>query len=64
MINFFKNTIVLILTLGSLEAQVLQEIGTRPESITRGFDGDLFISVMCEREPGDAVIKRLDSEVS
>ena len=62
MINFFKNTIALALTIGSLEAQVPQELGTRPESITRGFDGDLFVSVMSEKEPGDAVIKRLDSE--
>lgn len=38
------------------------EVGTRPESITRGFDGDLFISVMEGKEPGDAVIKRLDGD--
>ena len=62
MINFFKNTIALALTIGSLEAQASQELGTRPESITKGFDGDFFVSVMGEKEPGDAVIKRMDSE--
>lgn len=35
------------------------KVGTRPESITRGFDGDLFVTVMGEKEPGDAVIKRI-----
>lgn len=35
------------------------DIGTRPESVTRGFDGDLFVTVMGEKEPGDAVIKRI-----
>lgn len=38
------------------------EIGKRPESITRGFGGDFFISVMEAKEPGDAVIKRLTPE--
>jgi len=38
------------------------KIGTRPESLTRGFDGHLFVTVMGEEEPGDAVIKRIHTD--
>lgn len=38
--------------------QVL-EVGTRPESITKGFGGDYFVTVMGEKEPGDAHIARI-----
>ncbi len=37
-------------------------VGTRPESITRGFGGDLFITVMGGTEPGDGVVKRIRDE--
>ncbi|MCH6258975.1 hypothetical protein MLD52_20635 [Puniceicoccaceae bacterium K14] len=37
----------------------LLEIGSRPESITKGFDGDYFVTVMGEKEPGDAHIARV-----
>jgi sugar lactone lactonase YvrE len=33
------------------------EVGTRPESVTRGFDGHLYVTVMNGQEPGDGVIK-------
>ncbi|MDQ8184505.1 hypothetical protein [Pelagicoccus sp. SDUM812002] len=36
-------------------------IGTRPESITKGFDGDYFVTVMGEKEPGDAYIARIQN---
>lgn len=32
-------------------------IGTRPESITQGFGGHYYVTVMGEHQPGDAVIK-------
>lgn len=32
-------------------------VGTRPESVTRGFGGHLYVSVMNGQLPGDAVIK-------
>ena len=44
-----------------LSAEPIQ-IGTRPESLARGFEGDLFVTVMGEQNPGDAVIKRIDSD--
>ena len=47
-----------------LNAQSLKpiDIGTRPESLTRGFDGHLFVTVMGEKKPGDAVIKRIHKD--
>jgi len=38
------------------------KIGTRPESLTRGFDGHLFVTVMGEKNPGDAIIKRIHTD--
>lgn len=35
------------------------EVGTRPESITRGFGGDYFVTVMNGKEAGDGVVKRI-----
>ncbi|MCF2946828.1 hypothetical protein L0668_01815 [Paraglaciecola aquimarina] len=35
------------------------DIGERPESITKGFDGDYFVSVMNKKVPKDGVIVRL-----
>ena len=32
-------------------------VGTRPESVTRGFGGRLYVSVMNGQQPGDGVIK-------
>lgn len=41
------------------------EVGQRPESITKGFDGDFFVTVMNGKEAGDGVIKRIHgSEVT
>jgi len=41
------------------------EVGPRPESITKGFGGDFFVTVMNGQEKGDGVIKRIHgSEVS
>ena len=31
-------------------------IGTRPESITKAFDGDFFVTVMNEKTPGDGEV--------
>ena len=35
------------------------EVGQRPESIVKGFDGDFFVTVMNGKEAGDGVIKRV-----
>ena len=35
------------------------EVGERPESITKGFDGDYFVTVMNGKEEGDGVVKRI-----
>ena len=32
-------------------------VGTRPESVTKGFGGRLYVSVMSGQQPGDGVIK-------
>lgn len=40
------------------------DIGMRPESVTEGFGGDFFISVMMEQNSGDGVIKRWDGKSS
>ena len=31
-------------------------VGTRPESVTKGFDGHYFVTLMGGRQPGDAVV--------
>lgn len=44
---------------------VTLEVGTRPESITKGFEGDYFVTVMGEKGPGNAHIARIhQGEVS
>lgn len=41
------------------------DVGTRPESITKGFDGDYFVTVMGEPGPGNAHVARIhNGEVS
>ena len=41
------------------------QVGTRPESVTRGFGGRLFISVMnASDKPGDGVVKVLEKDVA
>ena len=38
-------------------------VGPRPESVTRGFDGKLFVTVMnSDNTPGDAVVKVVDGD--
>ena len=37
-------------------------IGTRPESITKAFDGDFFVTVMNEKTPGDGEVVRLTKQ--
>ncbi len=39
------------------------QVGERPESIVRGFDGDYFVSVMGKPGPGDATIVRIKDGV-
>lgn len=50
-----------LLTLVSADAAAAERkvipIGSRPESITKGFGGHYYVTVMGEQEPGDAVIK-------
>ncbi len=35
------------------------DVGMRPESIVRGFNGDLFVGIMNGREPGDGEVRRI-----
>jgi sugar lactone lactonase YvrE len=54
-----------VLALLSTAAQAqLQTIavGTRPESVTRGWDGKLFVSIQGTPDPGDGEIRQLDLE--
>lgn len=39
------------------------EVGQRPESIVKGFDGDYFVTVMGEPGPGDAIVARISDGV-
>ena len=43
-------------------APKVMDVRTRPESVTRGFDGKLYITVMGEKEPGDGVVKVIDGD--
>ena len=43
-------------------ARQVINVGTRPESITRGFGGKYFISVMNNQEDGDGVVKVIDGD--
>lgn len=53
---------LLLAQLGCVFAEPI-EVGARPESITKGFGGDFFVSVMGNQNvPGDAVVRRIDSE--
>jgi sugar lactone lactonase YvrE len=37
------------------------EIGTRPESVTKGFNGHYYVTVMNGEEPGDGVIRVIEN---
>ncbi len=43
------------------ERRVVQ-VGTRPESVTKGFGGKYYVTVMGEQQPGDAVIKVMEGD--
>jgi len=58
----FQKTLLIILASATLLPADPIQIGTRPESLTRGFEGDLFVTVMGEKDPGDAVIKRIHAD--
>ena len=51
----------LIAPAAEAQSRILEtvEIGMRPESVTRGFDGDLFVTVMNDQVRGDGVIVRV-----
>lgn len=38
------------------------EVGMKPESITKGFDGDYFVTVMNAKETGDGEVVRISGE--
>ena len=38
------------------------QVGTRPESVTKGFGGHYYVTVMGDQPPGDAVIKVIKGE--
>jgi hypothetical protein len=39
-------------------------VGTRPESVTRGWGGRYFVTVMNEQNPGDGVVKVLEGDTA
>ncbi len=46
-----------------LESSHILQVGMRPESVCRGFDGKLFITVMnSPQTPGDGVVRMIDGE--
>ena len=46
-----------------LEPSRTLEVGVRPESVCRGFDGKLFVTVMNSPDrPGDGVVRMIDGE--
>jgi hypothetical protein len=38
------------------------QVGTRPESVTKGFGGHYYVTVMGDQQPGDAVIKVIKAD--
>ncbi len=61
LLSFVVTTILLFSSACSKSPQFPEslDIGTRPESITKGFDGDYFVTVMGEKGPGNAHIARI-----
>jgi hypothetical protein len=59
-------SVLSVLALGLLSApaadQKVIKVGTRPESITKGFGGLYYITVMGEQSPGDATVRVLDGD--
>jgi hypothetical protein len=48
---------------GATAEKKVVAVGTRPESVTRGFGGKLFVTVMNDgKTPGDGVVKVLEGE--
>ena len=56
----FLATILSITT--ALAEKKIIEIGTKPESVCRGFGGKLYVTMLNGGEPGDGEIKVLDGE--
>ncbi|MGJ8681506.1 hypothetical protein [Paraglaciecola sp.] len=57
---FFCFTLLCISGLSHGQITFPVDIGERPESIIKAFDGDYFVSVMNKKQPKDGVIVRLD----
>ena len=53
--------IVTCFSASATEKKVI-EIGTKPESVCRGFGGKLYVTMLNDGEPGDGEIKVLDGE--
>ena len=57
----FALSLGLVASTGADEVKVLK-VGTKPESVCRGFDGKLFVSIINAEEPGDGGINIIDGD--
>ena len=56
---FFAMGLGLAVSAGAAEAKVLK-VGTKPESVCRGFGGKLYVTMINGDEPGDGEIKMIN----
>ena len=57
----FAISLGLVASTGADEVKILK-VGTKPESVCRGFDGKLFVSIINAEEPGDGGINVIDGD--
>ena len=57
----FAISLGLVASTGADEVKILK-VGTKPESVCRGFDGKLFVSIINAEEPGDGGINIIDGD--
>ena len=52
----------LLTSVCSFGANKVIEVGTKPESVCRGFGGKLYVTMINGNEPGDGEIKMIDGD--
>jgi len=57
----FALTLGFVTTLSAAEPKVLK-VGTKPESVCRGFGGKLYVTMINDEEPGDGGINVIDGD--
>ena len=58
---FFAISLGLVASTGADEVKILK-VGTKPESVCRGFGGKLYVTMINGNEPGDGEIKMIDGD--